>query len=253
MSEEAPSKKTKKTKSIPPEEAAENAENLPSKMPRGRPSKNYRRTVGAMHRTAVYMSGEVLNAISSRANIEGNSISGLNSDLIELVLLSPVGQKLQEVVCQNDYSLIIQELNSLLEVLLVSPVGKKLQELAKANKVSLAVELERSIDLLKEMPTDLVADIAGKLGKSPEQMIAELVGAIANPPLGEKLLESAIYNKRTLAQEVEKNLILFKERIPYEEILQLAEASQRTPDDMVTRLALLGLETYKQRNMANSE
>jgi hypothetical protein len=253
MSEESASKRIKKLKSEPPEEAAENVENLSSKKPKGRPRTNYRRTVGAMHRTAVYMSGEVLNAISSRAKTEGNSLSGLNSDLIELVLLSPVGQRLQEVVCQNDRTLLIQELNSLLEVLLISPVGKKLQESAKANEVSLAVELERSIDLLKEMPTNLVADIANRLGKPSGQIIAELISVIANPPLGEKLIQSAIYNKRTLAQEVEKNLTLFKDRIPYEEILKLAEASQRTPDDMVTRLALLGLETYKQRNMAGSE
>ena len=232
---------------------SEDSKNPPPKMPRGRPGKNYRRTTGEMHRTAVYMPGEVLNAISSRAEAENNSISGLNSDLIELVLLSPVGQKLQEILQQNDRSLIIQELNSLLEVLLISPVRVKLQELAKANKVSLAIELKRSIGLVEEMPTDLVADMASKLGKSSDQIIAELLRAIANPPLGEKLMESAAYNKRTLAQEVEKNLIIFKDRIPYEEILQLAQASQRTPDDMISRLALIGLETYKQRNLANSE
>ena len=220
----------------------------------GRPTQRSRRTPGAMHRTAVYMSGEVLNTISDQAELEGNSKSGLNSDLLELLLISPIGQKLRKITQKTERRSITQELAELLQVILLSPIGQKLQKSADINQVSLAVELEKNLNFFKEeIPIKALADLAKRSGKTPEQVLAELINVVVNPSFSEKLEASAIYNGRTLAQEVEKNLILFKERIPYEEIVQLAEATQRTPDDMIARLALIGLETYKQRNLADSE
>lgn len=220
----------------------------------GRPTQRSRRTPGAMHRTAVYMSGEVLNTISDQAELEGNSKSGLNSDLLELLLISPIGQKLRKITRKTERRSITQELAELLQVILISPIGQKLQKSADINQISLAVELERNLNFFKEeIPIKALADLAKRSGKTPEQVLVELINVVVNPPLSEKLEASAIYNGRTLAQEVEKNLILFKERVPYEEIVKLAEATQRTPDDMIARLAIIGLETYKQRNLADSE
>lgn len=236
-------------------ESNSNPKNTLNSSKSGRPTRSARRTPGAMHRTAVYMTGEVLNSITDQAELEGNSKSGLNSDLLELLLLSPVGQKLREVTQKIDRRSITQELCELLEVLLLSPAGQKLQKLADINQVSLAVEVERSLSLFsgEEISTKALVDLAQELGRTPEQVIAEVINLIVSSPLSEKLKASANYNGRTLAKEIEKNLVLFKERVPYDKIKQLAEATQRTPEDMFARLALLGLETYEQRNIANSE
>ncbi len=231
-----------------------NPEKRPTSSKVGRPNKRKRRTPGEMHRTAIYMTGEVLNALTEQAELEGNSNSALNSDLLELLLLSPVGQRLREVTRKIDRRTITQQLNELLTVLLVSPIGQKIQKSADTNQVSLAVEVERSLGLFKEeFSTKALVDLAKELGKSPAQIIAEIIDVIVTPPLSKKLQTSADYNGRTLAKEIEKNLVLFKERIPYDKILQLAEATQRTPEDMFARLALLGLETYEQRNLVNGE
>lgn len=45
--------------------------------------------------------------------------------------------------------------------------------------------------------------------------------------------------------EIESSLILLYEYIPTDRIMELAEASQRHPDQMLVRLVLLGLRVYE--------
>ena len=52
-------------------------------------------------------------------------------------------------------------------------------------------------------------------------------------------------HRRPLVHELEANLILFNEHLPTERIAELAEASQRNPDQMLVRLVLLGLRVYE--------
>ena len=64
-------------------------------------------------------------------------------------------------------------------------------------------------------------------------------------PAGEALRANAQKNRRSLAHELEANLVLINEHIPADEIVELAAASQRNADQMLVRLVLLGLRVYK--------
>jgi hypothetical protein len=60
-----------------------------------------------------------------------------------------------------------------------------------------------------------------------------------------QLTHQARTHRRSLAHELECNLILFSEHLPAERIRELAKASQRHPDQMLIRLVLLGLRVYE--------
>jgi hypothetical protein len=99
------------------------------------------------------------------------------------------------------------------------------------------------------MSTELLAAIDAQCeqegGKKRSPFLAELMELLLTSPMGEQLRENAAKNKRSLAHELEANLVLFNEHIPTAEIAELAEASQRNPDQMLVRLVLLGLRVYK--------
>lgn len=105
-------------------------------------------------------------------------------------------------------------------------------------------------EMLKEVET-----LAAKEGVSKSALVVELLNVLLFSEVGRKLQESAVKNRRTLAQQMETILDLFDERIPMgelaqlEEVAQLAEASQRTPAQMVIQLIRLGLRSYKLSNV----
>lgn len=179
-----------------------------------------------MYRTAVYMSGELLDTIAEQARAESSNLSKLNSEIMSTVLLSPAGKKLREAALKQNRPLAT-ELSQLLETVLSSSIGGELEQ-----------ELE---------------NVAKSQFQTSAQVVAGLIATILAPPIGDKLIELARKNHRTLTQELEQNLLLFKDHVNFEEIVQLSEATLRTPDEMLTRLALLGLEVYKQRNLANTD
>jgi hypothetical protein len=99
------------------------------------------------------------------------------------------------------------------------------------------------------MSTELLAAIdaqcAQEGGKKRSPFLAELMELLLTSPMGEQMRENAAKHKRSLAHELEANLVLFNEHIPTAEIAELAEASQRNPDQMLVRLLLLGLRVYR--------
>jgi hypothetical protein len=105
------------------------------------------------------------------------------------------------------------------------------------------------------MSSDLLAAIEAQCeveGKKRSPFLAELMELLLASPMGEQMRENAQKNRRHLVHELESNLILFNEHIPTERIAELAEASQRNPDQMLVRLILLGLRVYE-RSMARME
>lgn len=98
------------------------------------------------------------------------------------------------------------------------------------------------------MSTELLAlidDQCAQDGKKRSPFLAELMELLLATSMGEQLRENAKKNRRSLAHELEANLVLFNEHIPTSEIVELAEASQRNPDQMLVRLLLIGLQVYK--------
>jgi len=86
-------------------------------------------------------------------------------------------------------------------------------------------------------------DTEGNKKRSP--FLAEIMELLLLSPMGEQLRASAKKHRRPLVHELEANLILFNEHLPTERIAELAEASQRNPDQMLVRLVLLGLRVYE--------
>ncbi|MEO1396226.1 MAG: hypothetical protein AAFV90_25290 [Cyanobacteria bacterium J06634_5] len=99
------------------------------------------------------------------------------------------------------------------------------------------------------MSTELLAAIDAQCaqdgGKKRSPFLAELMELLLSGPMGEQLRVNAAKNRRSLAHELEANLVLFNEHVPTAEIAELAEASQRNPDQMLVRLVLLGLRVYR--------
>jgi hypothetical protein len=106
------------------------------------------------------------------------------------------------------------------------------------------------------MSTELLAAIeaqcASEGGKKRSPFLAEIMELLLTSPTGKALRESAQKHNRSLTSELEANLLLFNEHIPTERIAELAEASQRHPDQMLVRLVLLGLRVYE-RSLARME
>jgi len=99
------------------------------------------------------------------------------------------------------------------------------------------------------MSTELLAEIDAQCaqdgGKKRSPFVGELMELLLTGPIGEQLRENAEKNRRSLAHELEANLVLFNKYVPTDEIAELAEASQRNPDQMLVRLVLLGLKVYR--------
>lgn len=98
------------------------------------------------------------------------------------------------------------------------------------------------------MSTELLAAIdeqCAQDGKKRSPFLAELMEQLLTSPEGKQLRANAEQNRRSLAHELEANLVLFNEHVPTAEIEELAEASQRNPDQMLVRLLLLGLRVYR--------
>ena len=85
--------------------------------------------------------------------------------------------------------------------------------------------------------------VEGNRKRSP--FLAEIMELLLTSDVGKHLREGAQKHRRPLVHELEANLLLFNEHIPTERIVELAEASQRNPDQMLVRLILLGLRVYE--------
>ena len=96
-------------------------------------------------------------------------------------------------------------------------------------------------DLLEAIEAQCAAE--GNRKRSP--FLAEIMELLLTSDLGQQLREGAQKHRRPLMHELEANLVLFNEHIPTERIVELAEASQRNPDQMLVRLILLGLRVYE--------
>jgi hypothetical protein len=98
------------------------------------------------------------------------------------------------------------------------------------------------------MSTELLAAIEAQCAvedKKRSPFVAEVLEFLLTSPIGEQLRENAQKHRRSLVHELESNLVLFDEHIPTARIVELAEASQRHPDQMLVRLILLGLRVYE--------
>ncbi|MBE9137375.1 hypothetical protein IQ254_09165 [Nodosilinea sp. LEGE 07088] len=96
-------------------------------------------------------------------------------------------------------------------------------------------------ELLEAIEAQCAAE--GNRKRSP--FLAEIMELLLTSDVGESLREGAQKHRRPLIHELEANLVLFNEHIPTERIVELAEASQRNPDQMLVRLVLLGLRVYE--------
>jgi hypothetical protein len=105
-----------------------------------------------------------------------------------------------------------------------------------------------SADLLTELESQCA--IEGDKKRSP--FLTELLHLLLMSPAGQQLREQAKTYHRPLVSELESNLILFNEHLPTQRIKELAEKSQRHPDQMLVRLVLLGLKIYE-RSIARME
>lgn len=96
-------------------------------------------------------------------------------------------------------------------------------------------------ELLEAIEAQCAAE--GNRKRSP--FLAEIMELLLTSEMGQSLREGAQKHRRPLIHELEANLVLFNEHIPIERIVELAEASQRNPDQMLVRLVLLGLRVYE--------
>ncbi|MCU0567204.1 MAG: hypothetical protein MUF49_11475 [Oculatellaceae cyanobacterium Prado106] len=81
--------------------------------------------------------------------------------------------------------------------------------------------------------------------KKRSPFVAEILELVLMSEMGQRLCANAARNERSLLNELKQNLLLFNPRIPIDTIEELAEDSQRYPDQMLLRLILLGLKVYE--------
>ena len=93
---------------------------------------------------------------------------------------------------------------------------------------------------------------AAQENTSRSRFVTSLLSLLLLSPLGEQLQANAHQNHRTLAQELEHNLVLFEQQLPQEQIDELARSSQRSLSQMLIYLVLLGLQDYQQGRRLNS-
>jgi hypothetical protein len=78
--------------------------------------------------------------------------------------------------------------------------------------------------------------------------VAEILELVLVSQTGVGLCESAAKHERSLVNELEENLLLFNSRIPndtIDSIKELAEASQRSLDEMLIHVILMGVKVYE--------
>lgn len=90
-----------------------------------------------------------------------------------------------------------------------------------------------------------VAVQAKEEGITMSRFVVTILNFLLLSTIGQILQENSRSNQRTLVQELNRNLILLNEKLPIDEIHQLAAISERTSDQMVIYLVLLGLKAYK--------
>jgi hypothetical protein len=99
------------------------------------------------------------------------------------------------------------------------------------------------------MSAELLAAIEAQCevegGRKRSPFVAEILELLLTSDLGQHLRDSAQTRQRSLLSELQANLILFNSHIPTDRIVELAEKSQRYPDQMLVRLVLLGLQLYE--------
>ncbi|MBE9113777.1 hypothetical protein IQ273_30870 [Nodosilinea sp. LEGE 07298] len=99
------------------------------------------------------------------------------------------------------------------------------------------------------MSAELLAAIEAQCevegGRKRSPFVAEILELLLTSDLGQHLQTSAQAQQRSLLSELQANLILFNSHIPTDRIVELAEKSQRYPDQMLVRLVLLGLQLYE--------
>jgi hypothetical protein len=88
---------------------------------------------------------------------------------------------------------------------------------------------------------------------SRSSFVSSLLSFLLLSPTGQQLRKNAWHSNRTLVQELEQFLVLLQERLPLEQINQLAVVSQRSLPQMLTYLVLQGLQTYQESNWQNVE
>lgn len=98
-------------------------------------------------------------------------------------------------------------------------------------------------ELLKAIEIQARQEHASRSG-----FVSSVLGFLLLSPTGQQLKRNAQFNNRSLTQELEQTLALFQEQLPLEEITQLATASQRSPVQMLTYLALKGLQAHKENS-----
>lgn len=98
-----------------------------------------------------------------------------------------------------------------------------------------------------------VAKQAKEEGMSMSRFVVEILNFLLLSCIGQKFQENIRSNQRTLVQELKHNLILFDKQLPTDEIHQLAAISQRTSDQMVIYLVLLGLRVYQAHSETDQE
>lgn len=99
------------------------------------------------------------------------------------------------------------------------------------------------------MPSELLRAIdtqSRRENSSRSGFVSSLMTFLLLSHIGHQLQENAANNHRTLAQELERSLVLFQQQLPLEQINQLALNSQRSQAQMLIHLVLLGLEVYQE-------
>lgn len=100
------------------------------------------------------------------------------------------------------------------------------------------------------MPEELLKTIEALSQRecsSRSGFVTNLLVFLLLSPIGQQLQKNAILNRRTIAQELEESLVLFRQQLPLDQINQLAAITQRSQAQMMTYLILLGLQAYQSR------
>ncbi|NMF84157.1 hypothetical protein [Nodosilinea sp. P-1105] len=115
----------------------------------------------------------------------------------------------------------------------------------KSSSESSDVGCRPTFYMTAELLEAIEAQCAAEGNRKRSPFLAEIMELLLTSEVGQQLREGAQKHHRPLVHELEANLLLFNQHIPTERIVELAEASQRNPDQMLVRLVLLGLRVYE--------